>query len=722
MIHFRRSNAALNSNCRTQRPRAIPRVEVLEHRALLSGYSFSRVDAPGFTTTNYGINDSGQIVGEYATPSSDPEGPSSIVHGFLNDRGAYMPLDDPEADNVTVATGINNSGQIVGYYYDDSGDQHGFLKGSGGYSTLDAGGVDTRAYGINDSGKIVGWFDNGSSTQGFVEQGGKYTTLDVLGAGGALPYGINDKGQIVGEDDASGRAQGFLLDSRGFTLFDVPGAAGTEAQGINNSGEIVGVYQDALGHNHGFVKVSGGFITLDVLGTGTWAYGINDSGQVVGNTLDDPAGDFHGLVADPGPVPKSVQPDAAHPGGLVVTYEVFQQLPAGATVPISVYWATGPQASDALSVNAPHGQANGPKDALYTYTVNSSEGPGTYTFDVSPDNLLTAPPAATDLLVVADPTNTFTGQSYAGAVLDVPPHLGDLSGPQLQKLMPGLSAGDAERYAPVLASEMGTYGISSLEQEAMFLGQVAVESNNLRTWIEGPSSATPDYFITHYWVCPPKGQGTGNAPYGTKWAGLGHSYPTSTGLVLAVPATGRANSKQLELHWSNASGKAFATVTFTRQGNLFVYSWAGSNQEPEYTTRLLVVDPLTHPHQTLLTIGNKLGEFRPVDASDFRGRGPIQITGRYNYQQLADGAGLPQIMTNPQLVSDKVNHPKIGIEAATWYFSTHGCNAATDSHEWQPSNFLNHDITGRINARYLNEPERLAQYLRIRALLLDSNF
>ena len=38
----------------------------------------------------------------------------------------------------TFANGINDSGQIVGEYYDAGGTQHGFLLDNGIYTTLDA--------------------------------------------------------------------------------------------------------------------------------------------------------------------------------------------------------------------------------------------------------------------------------------------------------------------------------------------------------------------------------------------------------------------------------------------------------------------------------------------------------------------------------------------------------------------------------------------------------
>src|SRR5262249_45202475 len=67
-----------------------------------------------------GLNDRGQVVGTYSQQGQ---------HAFLYSDGNYTTLDDPLATNGyggTVASGINNAGQIVGTYFDGTG-RHGFL-------------------------------------------------------------------------------------------------------------------------------------------------------------------------------------------------------------------------------------------------------------------------------------------------------------------------------------------------------------------------------------------------------------------------------------------------------------------------------------------------------------------------------------------------------------------------------------------------------------------
>jgi hypothetical protein len=44
----------------------------------------------------------------------------NVQHGYLYSNGTYVTLDDPLGAHGTVPTGINERGQIVGYYLDAS--------------------------------------------------------------------------------------------------------------------------------------------------------------------------------------------------------------------------------------------------------------------------------------------------------------------------------------------------------------------------------------------------------------------------------------------------------------------------------------------------------------------------------------------------------------------------------------------------------------------------
>jgi len=93
----------------------------------MATYIFIALDDPlggtqssGQGTRAQGINDQGQIVGFYVDSSG-------ATHGFLYSGGTYTTLDDPLGTGGTFAQGINDQGQIVGYYIDSSNTLHGFL-------------------------------------------------------------------------------------------------------------------------------------------------------------------------------------------------------------------------------------------------------------------------------------------------------------------------------------------------------------------------------------------------------------------------------------------------------------------------------------------------------------------------------------------------------------------------------------------------------------------
>jgi uncharacterized membrane protein len=111
-----------------------------------------------------GINNAGEVVGWY---TYDPAGDSN---GFIYDGSTFTTVIDPSSNpGLTNALGVNDAGQVVGYYFNDSGG-HGFFYDHGRYTTLDDPLADggTYAFGINDAGAIVGYYNEGVDTYGFI--------------------------------------------------------------------------------------------------------------------------------------------------------------------------------------------------------------------------------------------------------------------------------------------------------------------------------------------------------------------------------------------------------------------------------------------------------------------------------------------------------------------------------------------------------------------------
>ena len=254
--------------------------------------TFTTVDVPGSIETDaFGINNSGQISGDFADSTGRE-------HGFLMAGGSFSTVDVPGSVQ-TFGRGINDRGQTVGNYLDSTFKRHGYLLSSGSFITFDfPGAIETRGVGINNSGAIVGRYRDTGGIHGYLLSSGSFTTIDFPGAIETRAFGINDVGQVVGRyRDSAGQFHSFLLGTDGFRVVDFPGATFTEADGINNRGEIVGDYEDAAGIFHGFLLSGGIFRTMDFPGAiETDPFGINDAGQIVGSYADS-GNRFHGFRA-----------------------------------------------------------------------------------------------------------------------------------------------------------------------------------------------------------------------------------------------------------------------------------------------------------------------------------------------------------------------------------------------------------------------------------------
>jgi predicted chitinase len=97
--------------------------------------------------------------------------------------------------------------------------------------------------------------------------------------------------------------------------------------------------------------------------------------------------------------------------------------------------------------------------------------------------------------------------------------------------------------------------------------------------------------------------------------------------------------------------------------------------------------------------GNKsLGNTEPGDGVRFKGRGPIQITGRWNYTHFGKLVGL-DLVRRPELAAA----PRHGWRLAAAYFEDRGCNDAADRGDFR-------EVTRLINAGMAHFEERRKFY------------
>jgi uncharacterized membrane protein len=165
---------------------------------------FTTVDVPGAALTQpLGINNQGVIVGAYieAVPGSDPYAyyETGRLRRFMMRRGKVTPIDFPGGLGTKVS-GINDRGQMVGYY-DTEDARRGFTLRNGRFTKIDLpGSLFTLPSGNDNRGRIVGGYldPNGVNGRGFLWENGRYTTIVAPGERtDTIAFDINDRGDIV---------------------------------------------------------------------------------------------------------------------------------------------------------------------------------------------------------------------------------------------------------------------------------------------------------------------------------------------------------------------------------------------------------------------------------------------------------------------------------------------------------------------------------------------
>jgi uncharacterized membrane protein len=155
-----------------------------------------------------GISDFGAIVGEYTDSSN-------LTHGFLLTKGHYTTLDVYMAQ-ITTASGVNDQGKLVywsvdgltgvttSYLYDIKTKQSTPINVPGAHDSL--------ATDINNAGDVTyQWTDSGGVSHSALLHGGKYYKFDYPKSIEDYAEGLNDFNAIVGayETVTSGPFSGF---------------------------------------------------------------------------------------------------------------------------------------------------------------------------------------------------------------------------------------------------------------------------------------------------------------------------------------------------------------------------------------------------------------------------------------------------------------------------------------------------------------------------------
>ena len=140
--------------------------------------------------------------------------------GWIWDGNSYSLFRVPEASQMpglaTLPQDINDHNQVVGTYWDAQGVSHGFVKSSSGIVTFDVPGADgTAGIGINNRGEITGFYYNllpdSYTANGYILRNGRFVTVNILGSTICGMTRINDHGELSGiYVDTLGNSHGFV--------------------------------------------------------------------------------------------------------------------------------------------------------------------------------------------------------------------------------------------------------------------------------------------------------------------------------------------------------------------------------------------------------------------------------------------------------------------------------------------------------------------------------
>jgi probable HAF family extracellular repeat protein len=239
-----------------------------------------------------GINNRGDVVGYFFTDHD------FSPHGYLYSGGFYSQIDAPGTDAVTYPNAINNDGLIVGDYFDVFHKHHGFTLKNGKFKKFDVRNPKPGIYAfasVNDHGVVAGTYkDMHGNQDGFIvplSHMDKLVMPHILNS--CKPYAINNKGDVIGicmpADVRDNFRYSFIYHAGQLTKISRPNATLTYLTGINDRGEAVGIDR----FKEGTRWMAGSCLYdnekyLDITDPPGWQFRatrINDKGQIVGSNI-----------------------------------------------------------------------------------------------------------------------------------------------------------------------------------------------------------------------------------------------------------------------------------------------------------------------------------------------------------------------------------------------------------------------------------------------------
>lgn len=110
-------------------------------------------------------------------------------------------------------------------------------------------------------------------------------------------------------------------------------------------------------------------------------------------------------------------------------------------------------------------------------------------------------------------------------------------------------------------------------------------------------------------------------------------------------------------------------------------------------------------YEPVTDLSQRLGNTQPGDGKRFKGRGPIQITGRFNYQKFGSLLGLDLIAA-----PERAATPEAAFRIAALYWRSRGLNELADAQNFR-------EITRRINGGFNGLADRQKYYALAKRVL-----
>ena len=155
----------------------------------------------------------------------------------------------------------------------------------------------------------------------------------------------------------------------------------------------------------------------------------------------------------------------------------------------------------------------------------------------------------------------------------------------------------------------------------------------------------------------------------------------------------------------NAAMQAYGVDT-PRRAAAFIAQLAHESGEFRWMEEIWGPTPAQRRYEPPSDLAKRLGNTQPGDGLRFKGRGPIQITGRFNYRKYGELLGL-DLTAEPARAAT----PAIAFATAGLYWQRNGLNELADTGQFIA-------ITKRINGGVNGLEDRQRYHERAQAVLL----